>query len=100
MRPRRNLGGGIQFINKHLTKAAIEKEVVLAYPNFLKPFEVYIDTSSTQLGAMIAQDNRSIAFFSRKLSKMQQKYSVREIELLAVCVVVDFLASNKRGLFG
>ena len=36
------------------------------------------------LGAMIAQDNRPIAFFSRKLSKVQQKYSVTEIELLAV----------------
>ncbi len=36
-----------------------------------------------QLGAVITQDNRPIAFFSRKLSKMQQKYSVTEIELLA-----------------
>jgi hypothetical protein len=37
-----------------------------------------------QLGAMITQDNRPIAFLSRKLSKMQQKYSVTEIELLAI----------------
>ncbi len=37
-----------------------------------------------QLGAMITQDNRPIAFFSRKLSKTQQKYSVAEIELLAI----------------
>jgi hypothetical protein len=36
------------------------------------------------LGAVITQDNRPIAFFSRKLSKMQQKYSVTEIELLAI----------------
>jgi hypothetical protein len=36
-----------------------------------------------QLGAVITQDNRPIAFFSRKLSEMQQKYSVTEIELLA-----------------
>jgi hypothetical protein len=50
-------------------KAAIAKEVVLAYPDFFKPFEIYTDASSTQLGAMIAQDNRPIAFFSRKLSK-------------------------------
>jgi hypothetical protein len=50
-------------------KAAIAKEVVLAYPDFLKPFEIYTDTSSTQLGAMVAQDNRPIAFFRRKLSK-------------------------------
>ncbi len=56
-------------------KAAIAKETVLAYPDFSKPFEIYMDTSSTQLGAMITQDNRPIAFFSRKLSEMQQKYN-------------------------
>ncbi len=33
---------------------------------------------------MIAQDNRPIAFFSRKLSETQQKYSVTEFELLAI----------------
>ncbi len=65
-------------------KAAIAKEIVLAYPDFLKPFEIYTDTSATQLGAVITQENRSIAFFSRKLSEMQQKYSVTEIELLAI----------------
>ncbi len=65
-------------------KAAIAKEVVLAYPDFLKPFEIFTDASSTQLGAVIAQDDRPKAFFSRKLSKMQQRYSVTEIELLAI----------------
>ncbi len=65
-------------------KAAIAKETVLAYPDFSKPFKVFTDASSTQLGAVITQDNRPIAFFSRKLSKTQQKYSVAEIELLAI----------------
>ncbi len=41
-------------------KAAIVKETVLAYPDFSKPFEIYMDTSSTQLGAVITQDNRPI----------------------------------------
>jgi hypothetical protein len=45
--------------------AAIAKETVLAYPDFAKPFEIYTDASSTQLGAVITQDNRPIAFFSR-----------------------------------
>ncbi len=64
--------------------AAIAKETVLAYPDFLKPFEICMNASSTQLGAVTTQDNRPIAFFSRKLSKTQQKYSVTEIELLAI----------------
>ncbi len=50
----------------------------------MKPFEIYTDTSSMQLRAVITQNNRPIAFFGRKLSKMQQKYSVTEIELLAI----------------
>jgi hypothetical protein len=37
-----------------------------------------------QLGAMITHDNRPIAFFSRKLSKVQQKYSVNKIVILAI----------------
>jgi hypothetical protein len=54
-------------------KAAIAQETVLAYLDLLKLFEIYTDASSTQLGAVITQDNRLIASFSRKLSKMQQK---------------------------
>jgi hypothetical protein len=72
---------------------AIAKETVLAYPDFLKPFEIYMDASAMQLGAVIAQDNRPTAFFSRKLSKIQQKYSVTEIELLAI---VETLMLNIR----
>jgi hypothetical protein len=50
-------------------KAAIAEETVLAYLDFLKPFETYTDASSMQLGAMITQDNRPIAFFSRNFTK-------------------------------
>ncbi len=78
-------------------KAAIAKETVLAYTDFSKPFEIYTDASSTQLGAVITQDNRPIVFFSRKLSKMQQKYSVTDIELLAI---VETLKEFKRMLWG
>ncbi len=77
--------------------AAIAKETVLAYPDFSKPFEIYTDASSTQVGAVITQDNKPIAFFSRKLSKMQQKYSVTEIELLAI---VETLKEFKGMLWG
>ncbi len=61
-------------------KAAIAKETVLAYPDFSEPFDIYTEDSSTQLGAVITQDNRPIAFFSRKLVVMQQKYIVTEID--------------------
>ncbi len=65
-------------------KATIAKEVVLAYPDFTKPFEIYTDASTMQLGSVITQGDRPIAFFSRKLSVMQTKYSVTKIELLDI----------------
>jgi hypothetical protein len=49
-------------------QATIAKDVVLAYPDFNKGFDIYTDASSKQLGAVITQDNRPIAFFSRKLT--------------------------------
>ncbi len=39
-------------------KATIAKEVVLAYPDFTKPFEIYTDASTMQLGSVITQGNR------------------------------------------
>ncbi len=78
-------------------KAASAKEVVLAYLDFLKSFEIYTDASSTQLRALIAQDYRSIAFFNRILSKMQQKYSMTKIELLSI---VETLKEFKGMLWG
>ena len=65
-------------------KATIARDVTLAYPDCSKKFQVITDRSNTQLGAVITQNNRHIAFFSWKLTEAQQKYSVTEIELLAI----------------
>jgi hypothetical protein len=62
-------------------KATIAREVVLAYPDFSKVFEIYTDAWSKQLGAVITQENRPIVFFSWKLSTTQRKYSVTKIRL-------------------
>ena len=78
-------------------KATIAKEVVLAYPDFDKVFEIYTNTSTKQLGSVISQSNRPLAFFSRKLSVQQQKYSVTKIELLAI---VETLKEFKGMLWG
>jgi hypothetical protein len=45
-------------------KATIAKEVILAYPDNSKVFEMYIDASSKEIGAAITQDNKPIEFFS------------------------------------
>jgi hypothetical protein len=78
-------------------KATITKDLVLAYPDYSKVFEIYTDVSSKQLVAVITQNNRPIEFFNRKLSDMQRKYSVTEIELLAI---VETLKEFKGMLWG
>jgi len=76
-----NLIHQIAFDN---VKTTIAKEVVLACPDFTKPFDIYTDASTKQLGSIITQDNRPIVFFSQKLSGAQSKYTVTELELLAI----------------
>ena len=65
-------------------KATIACDVTLAYPDYLQGFEIYTDSPKLQVGDVIAQNNRPMAFFSRKLSMVQQKYSVTKQELLAI----------------
>ncbi len=71
--------------------------VILAYPRFDRPFEVYTDASTIQLGAVIVQSGRPIAFFSRKLSSAQRKYTTRELELLSI---VETLNEFRNTIFG
>ncbi len=52
-------------------KATNAKDVVLAYPDYSKVFEIYTDFSSKQLGAVITQDNRPIVIFSLLLETLQ-----------------------------
>ncbi len=46
-------------------KATITRDVTLAHPDYSQGFEIYTDDSKKQLGAIITQNNRLIAFFSR-----------------------------------
>ncbi len=71
--------------------------MTLAYPDHSQAYEIYCDGSKTQLGAVITQMNRPIAFFSRKLTKAQQKYSIGEIKLLAI---IETLKEFKGMLWG
>ena len=43
-------------------KGTISEEVVLAYPVYRELFEIYTDASTSQLGAVISQNGRLIAF--------------------------------------
>ncbi len=56
-------------------KKILSREVLLAYPDFSQPFEIHTDASHTQLGAVISQAGRPIAFYSRKLNPAQTRYT-------------------------
>jgi len=71
--------------------------VLSAYPNFDKEFHIHTDASKTQLGAVISQEGRPIAFYSRKLSPTQTRYTTTERELLAI---VETLKEFKNILLG
>jgi hypothetical protein len=57
---------------------------MLTFPYFSKPFHIYIDASDKQLGAVITQDEKPIAFYSRNLNSAQQRYTTGEEELLSI----------------
>jgi hypothetical protein len=60
-------------------------ETLLNYPDCLSnPFDIHTDASDKQLGAVISQDGKRIAFFSQRLSKAQQNYTTTKKELLSI----------------
>ncbi len=65
-------------------KRIIAQQVLLAYPDFSKKFVIHTDASGRQLGAVISQDGKPIAFYSRKLKDAQTRYTTTERELLSI----------------
>ena len=55
-------------------KKIVGRDVLLSYPNFSKEFIIPTDASNTQLGGVISQNGKPIAFYSRKLIPAQITY--------------------------
>ena len=69
-------------------KKILAQEALLSHPNFSKPFHIHTDASKVQLGAVISEDDRPIAFYSKKLTDTQTRYSTTERELLSIVEVL------------
>jgi RNase H-like domain found in reverse transcriptase len=65
-------------------KTIVAREVQLAYPIFLLPFEINTDASHLQLGVVILQQGKPISFYGRKLNPSQTRYTSTERELLSI----------------
>jgi hypothetical protein len=78
-------------------KTLVAKDVMLRFPDGSKPFHVYTDASNYQLGAVIKQEGKPIAYFSRKLTPTQRRYTTIEKELLSI---IETLREYKSILYG
>jgi hypothetical protein len=78
-------------------KTLISKETLLTFPNFNEPFHIFTDASKYQLGAVIMQNDKPLAFYSRKLNSAQRRYTTGEQELLSI---VETLKEFRNILFG
>ena len=70
-------------------KKKISEDVVLAYPNFEKPFRLSCDASRNGLGASLEQEQddghyRPIAYASRRTSASEKQYHIHKLEFLAL----------------
>jgi hypothetical protein len=65
-------------------KKIIGREVMLTFPDYSKSFHIYTDARDTQLGAVITQDDKHIAFYSRKLNSAQKRYTTGEQDLFSI----------------
>ena len=62
---------------------------ILVLPNSNKLFKVDCDASGVEIGVVLSQEGKLIAFFSEKLNEYKKKYSTYDKEFYAVIHALD-----------
>ena len=69
-------------------KVLIAMDVLLVYLHHNKPFEIETDSSDYQLGHVIKQEGRPMAYYSRNLIGVGKNYTTNEKECLAIVEIL------------
>ncbi|GMF47160.1 unnamed protein product [Phytophthora fragariaefolia] len=82
-------------------KAYLSKEPVLIYPNYSLPFKLTTDASKIGLGAVLSQDqangDQPVAYASKVNSPAVSKYTISELECLAIVWAVQLFRPHLYG---
>lgn len=82
-------------------KQALGEATILVAPDYQQPYLLKTDASGIGIGAALEQqkDNvwRPVAFFSRKLTPVEKRYSASELETLAIIASIKHFGVYLRG---
>ena len=70
-------------------KRMVSAETLISYPDCKIPFKFHTDASDKQLGAVISNHNKHIAFFSRISSNPQRSYTMTEKEIIKIVECIN-----------
>lgn len=59
-----------------LLKPKITKATVMILPYVVRPFTIYMDVSGVAIGAILTQDGKVVAYKSRRMNAIKQRYPI------------------------